>query len=284
MGNPIVDAATTRIASAIANRASAVSQASRRVIGRPRQGAGAARITGIEADRVHRDVVPVQDRRADPARAVVVDQDLAGGLDAVVGLEHEPPDPVRLGDLLDGVQRIVDQHDPRMAGPVPVAGGIDRHHAIGDRGAGLVERRSDRLHPLPPALPVRVDGEGARDGGDHAERHGAADEHARGRRRVPALAPRRHRCRGQDDPLEGQHVAVRGERDGRVDERPARHVHGGDQRAEREQQHGEAEIRAERGVVATPPGAHDHERDEQQDPDQDAEDEHGRDEPADRGS
>jgi hypothetical protein len=128
-----------------------------------------------------------------------------------------------------------------------------------------------------------VDGEHAEQRRGDAEAHEAGHEHPRRARDVPAASARGDPLDRGDDPQQRQDVAVRRERHRRVDERAARDVDRRDERAEREQEERVAEVRPERGVATPDPGAHQAERDEDEDPDEHREDERRRDEPADAG-
>ena len=166
----------------------------------------------------------------------------------------------RRGDLVDRVERVVDQDDAAVAGPVARARRVDRHDPVAS--AARRRRRAPRRRPGSSSrrrVPVGVDDERRRATAMTTAKAIAPPPKTRSApRRVPARPSRGDPGDGEDDPLERQDVAVRRQRDRRVDERPARDVDRRDQRGEGEQERGVDEERPEVGRAPARPAADDH--------------------------
>src|SRR3954462_6199473 len=111
----------------------------------------AASVRRVEADRIEREgrgrAVSARDREgsgADPAGAGRAGEDRLESLDGPAALEDEPPDVVRVGDVADGVDRIVRRDDPAASGEVLEAGGVDRHKPVSRWNAAVVELGGER--------------------------------------------------------------------------------------------------------------------------------------------
>ena len=162
-----------------------------------------------------------------------------------------------------------DQHDPAVARPVLGARGVDRHDPVARPGR---RRRRARRRPPGAGRCGPSTWRGPRATPRIATPIAKAIVAPPKTRSAVVLVPRRptrgHPADGDDDALERQDVAVRRERDGRVDERPAGHVDRGDERREREQDRGVDEERAEVDRPAPRPAADDHRRGEDEAADQ----------------
>ncbi len=164
-----------------------------------------------------------------------------------------------------------------MPGPVAGAGGVDRHHSVARRRAGGVKGRGDGLELVAPSVPRPVDEEGAQRGDHDRERDRRGPEDAQGDLAVPGRSASGDPGDGEDEPFEGQDVAVRRERDRRVDERPARDVDGRHERREGEQDRGVDEERPEVGRAPPGPPTDEHQRRQDEAAHERHEDHHGRD-------